>query len=172
MVIVLKKSITADEKKNIADFLGTQNFKTNEIVGEEESILAAVGKLKLDPREVEILPGVERVIPISKPYKMASREFKHDDTIVEIPNNRGQVIRVGGQRIIAIAGPCAVESREQMMSIASKVAQSGAVMLRGGAYKPRTSPYSFQGLGEEGLVLLKQAGDAYGMPVVDRKSVV
>ena len=118
MVIVLKKSITADEKKNIADFLGTQNFKTNEIVGEEESILAAVGKLKLDPREVEILPGVERVIPISKPYKMASREFKHDDTIVEIPNNRGQVIRVGGQRIIAIAGPCAVESREQMMSIA------------------------------------------------------
>lgn len=166
MVIVLKKSITADEKKNIADFLGTQNFKTNEIVGEEESILAAVGKLKLDPREVEILPGVERVIPISKPYKMASREFKHDDTIVEIPNNRGQVIRVGGQRIIAIAGPCAVESREQMMSIASKVAQSGAVMLRGGAYKPRTSPYSFQGLGEEGLVLLKQAGDAYGMPVV------
>ena len=163
MVIVLKKSITADEKKNIADFLGTQNFKTNEIVGEEESILAAVGKLKLklDPREVEILPGVERVIPISKPYKMASREFKHDDTIVEIPNNRGQVIRVGGQRIIAIAGPCAVESREQMMSIASKVAHSGAVMLRGGAYKPRTSPYSFQGLGEEGLVLLKEAGDAY-----------
>src|SRR5574344_1215907 len=166
MVIVLSKDIKAAEKKHLKDFLTQKKFKLNEIVGEEETIIAAVGKLSMDPREVEIIPGVSRVIPISKPYKMASREFKPEDTIVEIPNNRGQIIRVGGQRIIAIAGPCAVESREQMMSIASKVAQSGAVMLRGGAYKPRTSPYSFQGLGEEGLVLLKQAGDAYGMPVV------
>lgn len=166
MVIVLKKNITAEEKKGITDFLGSQNFKTNEIVGEEDSILAAVGKLKVDPREVEILPGVERVIPISKPYKMASREFKHDNTVVEIANNRGQSIRVGGKRIIAIAGPCAVENRDQMMSIAKSVAESGAVMLRGGAYKPRTSPYSFQGLGEEGLILLKEAGDKYGLPVV------
>lgn len=166
MVIVLKKNITAEEKKGITDFLGSQNFKTNEIVGEEDSILAAVGKLKVDPREVEILPGVERVIPISKPYKMASREFKHDNTVVEIANNRGQSIRVGGKRIIAIAGPCAVENRNQMMSIAKSVAESGAVMLRGGAYKPRTSPYSFQGLGEEGLILLKEAGDKYGLPVV------
>ena len=146
MVIVLKKSITEEEKKNLTDFLGKQNFTTNEIVGEEESILAAVGKLKVDPREVEILPGVERVIPISKPYKMASREFKREDSVVEIPNKRGQIIRVGGQRIISIAGPCAVESREQMMSVAESVSKSGAVMLSGGAYKPRTSPYSFQGL--------------------------
>jgi len=166
MVIVLKKNITEDEKRKLTSFLGEQNFKTNEIKGEEETIIAAVGKLKMDPREVEILPGVDRVIPISKPYKMASREFKPEDTIVEIPNNRGQIIRVGGQRIIAIAGPCAVESREQMMSVAERVAASGAVMLRGGAYKPRTSPYSFQGLGEEGLKLLKEAGDKYGLPVV------
>lgn len=166
MVIVLKKNITADEKKNLTSFLGEQNFKTNEIIGEETTILATVGKLKMDPREVEILPGVERVIPISKPYKMASREFQPEDTIVEIPNKRGQIIRVGGQRIVAMAGPCAVENRDQMMNIASHVASSGAVMLRGGAYKPRSSPYSFQGLGEEGLKLLKDAGDAYGMPVV------
>ncbi|QTQ11581.1 3-deoxy-7-phosphoheptulonate synthase [Treponema parvum] len=166
MVIVLKKSITPAEKEKLASFLGSQNFKTNEIVGEETTILAAVGKLKMDPREVEILPGVERVIPISKPYKMASREFDPHDTIVEIPNNRGQIVRVGGQRIVAIAGPCAVESRAQMMSVAAKVAESGAVMLRGGAYKPRTSPYSFQGLGEEGIKILKEAGDAFGLPVV------
>src|SRR5574344_531397 len=104
MVIVLKKNITADEKKNLTSFLGEQNFKTNEIIGEETTILAAVGKLKMDPREVEILPGVERVIPISKPYKMTSREFQPEDTIVEIPNKRGQIIRVGGQRIVAMAG--------------------------------------------------------------------
>src|SRR5574344_2021085 len=100
-----------------------------------------------------------------KPYKLASREYKKENTIVEIPNNRGQVIRVGGSRIVTIAGPCAVESREQMLEVAAAVAASGAVMLRGGAYKPRTSPYSFQGLGEEGLKYLKEAGEKYGMPV-------
>lgn len=166
MVIVLKNNITAAQKRGVADFLGANNFKTNEICGEKTTIIAAVGKLKVDPREVEILPGVERVIPISKPYKMAIREFKPEDTIVEIPNSSGQTLRVGGKRICAIAGPCAVESREQMMAIASRVASSGAVMLRGGAYKPRTSPYSFQGLGEEGLVLLKEAGDKFSLPVV------
>jgi 3-deoxy-7-phosphoheptulonate synthase len=166
MVIVLKKDITIEEKNHLREFLAQKNFKLNEVVGEEETILAAVGKLAMDPREVEILPGVSRVIPISKPYKMASREFKRDNTIVEIPNSRGQIIRVGGQRVVAIAGPCAVESAEQMMTIAASVAASGAVMLRGGAYKPRTSPYSFQGLGEEGLKYLKAAGEKYGLPVV------
>ncbi len=166
MVIVLKKNITAEEKERISAFLGGQNFKTNEIAGEEATIIATVGKLMVDPREVAILPGVERVIPISKPYKMASREFKPANTVVEIPNGRGQIIRVGGQRVVAIAGPCAVESREQMMAVAARVAASGAVMLRGGAYKPRTSPYSFQGLGEKGLQYLKEAGEAFGLPVV------
>ncbi|MCK9169840.1 MAG: 3-deoxy-7-phosphoheptulonate synthase [Treponema sp.] len=166
MVIVLKQNITGDERQKLTDYLVRNNFRTNEIKGEEETIIAAVGKLKVDPREVEILPGVERVIPISKPYKMASREFKPENTIVEIPTIRSQIIRVGGQRILAIAGPCAVETREQMMSVAARVSESGAAMLRGGAYKPRTSPYAFQGLGEEGLKLLKEAGDKYGMPVV------
>ena len=166
MVIVLKQNITQDERQKLADYLAQNNFRTNEIKGEEETIIAAVGRLKVDPREVEILPGVERVIPISKPYKMASREFKPENTVVEIPSNRSQIIRVGGQRIIAIAGPCAVETRGQMLSVAARVSESGAAMLRGGAYKPRTSPYAFQGLGEEGLKLLKEAGDTYGMPVV------
>jgi 3-deoxy-7-phosphoheptulonate synthase len=166
MVIVLQKNIKDEEKAHIKEFLSNNNFKTNEIVGEETTIIAAVGKLKVDPREVEILPGVERVIPISKPYKMASREFKPENTVVEVPNKSGQIIRVGGQRIVAIAGPCAVETRDQMMAVAERVSQSGAVILRGGAYKPRTSPYSFQGLGEEGLKLLRETGDKFGMPVV------
>ncbi|MDR3311665.1 MAG: 3-deoxy-7-phosphoheptulonate synthase [Spirochaetaceae bacterium] len=166
MIIVLDNAISAADKRNLHQFLETRNLRVNEIVGEEETVLGAVGKLAIDPRSVEILPGVKRVIPISKPYKMASREFKTDNTIVEIPNKRGQTICFGGRKLAVIAGPCAVESREQMMSIAQKAALSGAVMLRGGAFKPRTSPYAFQGLGEEGVRLLREAGDAYGLPVV------
>ena len=166
MVIVLKKDISTSEKENIKSLLAARSLKINELKGEESTVFAAVGKLAMDVREVEVLPGVEKVIPISKPYKMASREFKPENSIVEIPNNRGQIIRVGGSRLVAIAGPCAVESRQQMLDAAKAVSASGATMLRGGAYKPRTSPYSFQGLGEEGLKYLKEAGEKYGLPVV------
>jgi len=166
MIIVLKNGVSDSEKSNIKSVLKGHSFKINEVKGEESTVLAAVGKLAMDVREIEVLPGVEKVIPISKPYKMASREFKPENTIVEIPNNRGQIIRVGGSRLVSIAGPCAVESRQQMLDAAKAVAASGATMLRGGAYKPRTSPYSFQGLGEEGLKYLKEAGEKYGLPVV------
>lgn len=166
MIIVLQKGIQQKTKDELKDFLVRNKFKVNEIVGEQDTILGAVGKLSIDPREVEILPGVQRVIPISKPYKMASREYKKEDTVIEILNNRGQKIRIGGQRIVSIAGPCAVESLDQMMSVAERVASAGAVMLRGGAFKPRTSPYAFQGLGEEGVKILKKAGDAFGLPIV------
>ena len=93
MVIVLKKDISIEEKHNLANFLGENNFKTNEVNGEEKTIIAAVGKLKIDPREVELQPGVESVIPISKPYKMASREFQPQNSVIEIPNNKKQIIR-------------------------------------------------------------------------------
>ena len=166
MVIVLEKGIPQQEKDGLKDFLSRNNFKVNEINGDEETIFGAVGKLSIDPREVEILPGVARVIPISKPYKMASREFKKDNTIVEVTNSRGQKLRIGGNRFVSIAGPCAVESKEQITEIARQVALSGACMLRGGAYKPRTSPYAFQGMQEEGLKILKEAGEKYGLPVV------
>lgn len=166
MIVVLRSDATDEEKKQLADYLGQRDFRTNVINGEEKTIIAAVGRLRMDPLDVRALPGVAEVIPISRPYKMASREFRPEDTVVGIPNSRGQILRVGGKRIVSIAGPCAVESREQMMSIAESVAAAGACMLRGGAYKPRTSPYSFQGLGEEGLVLLKEAGDKFGLPVV------
>ena len=153
--------IKPEEKQRLKHFLDSKGLHIKEIVGEEETILGAVGQISFDIREVEILPGVARVIPISKPYKLASREFKKEDTIVPVGP-----IRIGGARIAVIAGPCAVESREQIMETAKIVRDSGAVILRGGAYKPRTSPYSFQGLGEEGLKYLKEAGQAAGMPIV------
>ncbi len=161
MVIVLEKGIREEDKRRIRTFLEKNSLRVNEIAGDEETIFGAVGKVGIDPREVEILPGVQRVIPISKPYKMASREFKRDNTVVNV---RG--VKIGGNRVSVIAGPCAVESREQIMESAAKAAESGAVMLRGGAYKPRTSPYAFQGMGEEGVKILREAGDAYGLPVV------
>ena len=166
MVIVLKKDVSNEDKINLKRFLVSKNFRTNEVVGEEKTIIAAVGQLGIDPHDVELLPGVDSVIPISKPYKMASREFKRENTVIQFINSAGRTVKVGGQRIVSIAGPCAVENRERMLEIARAVSVSGACMLRGGAYKPRTSPYSFQGLGEEGIILLKEAGDKYGLPVV------
>ncbi|AEC03021.1 3-deoxy-7-phosphoheptulonate synthase [Parasphaerochaeta coccoides] len=161
MIIVLKKTATDAQKDFIRNFLKKQGFRVKEIVGKEETIIGAVGTARMDLRSVELLEGVASVVPISKPYKLASRELKPDDTIVQVG-----AVKIGGNRIVMIAGPCAVESREQMLSIGGAVREAGAVILRGGAFKPRSSPYAFQGLGEEGLKYLREAGDAYGMPVV------
>lgn len=161
MIIVLKSGISTPDKDNVTNFLIEKGFRVREIVGEEDTLLGAVGSLVIDYREVEILSGVDRVIPISKPYKMASREFHPEDTVISIGP-----VKIGGSRIVTIAGPCAVESRQQILDCAWAVREAGGVMLRGGAYKPRTSPYSFQGLGVEGLIYLREAGDATGLPVV------
>ncbi|MBN2510491.1 MAG: 3-deoxy-7-phosphoheptulonate synthase [Spirochaetales bacterium] len=160
MIIVLHNAIKAADKRSIYTFLEGKGMKIKEIVGEEETILGVVGTVSIDHREVELLPGVERVLPISKPYKLTSRELKKDDTIVSVGG-----IKIGGPRITVIAGPCSIESREQIMESARLVREAGGVMLRGGAYKPRTSPYAFQGMGEEGLKLLKEAGESVGLPV-------
>lgn len=161
MVIVLDRDIRDTEKSDLRSFLEARGFTVREIVGDQETIFGAVGSVGIDLREVEVRPGVQRVIPISKPYKLASRELQKDDTIVEVGP-----VKIGGSRITVIAGPCAVESREQIFAAARAVKKSGAVILRGGAYKPRSSPYSFQGLGEDGLKLLKEASEETGMPVV------
>ena len=161
MVIVLKHSISAVDKENIKSFLKQKGFTVREIVGEEETILGAVGLVHIDRREVELLSGVEQVIPITKPYKLASREFKKNDSVVKVGP-----VKIGPLRLAVIAGPCAVESREQIMESARLVRESGGVLLRGGAFKPRTSPYAFQGMGEEGVRYLKEAGEKYGLPVV------
>ncbi len=161
MIVVLNRRISEHDKEYVRGFLQGKGFTVREIVGEEETIFGAVGIQTIDIREVETLPGVSRVIPITKPYKLASREFKKEDTLVSIGK-----IHVGAPRFSVIAGPCAVETREQILLTARRVRESGAVILRGGAYKPRTSPYAFQGLGEEGLAYLKEAGEKEGMPVV------
>lgn len=161
MVVVLERRIRDDHKQHIRDFLTSRGFAVREIVGDEETIFGAVGTAAIDVREVEILPGVQKVIPISKPFKIASREMKRDDTIVPVGR-----IKIGGLRIAVVSGPCSVEGREEILQAAEIVRRAGGVMLRGGAYKPRTSPYAFQGLGVEGLRYLREAGDAYGLPVV------
>lgn len=161
MIVILKQDIHLRDKEYLRSFLEDKGFKVREIIGEEETIFGAVGNISIDLRQVEILSGVSRVIPISKPYKLASRELKKENTIVNIGR-----VKFGGNRVAVIAGPCAVESKEQMFKAALAVRESGAVMLRGGAFKPRTSPYSFQGLGEEGLKILKEAGESVGLPVV------
>ena len=165
MVIVLERTIRDQDKARIRDFLAARGYTIREIVGEEETILGAVGVGRVDVREVELLPGVARVIPITSPYKLASREFRTEDTVISVGAPPFSV-RIGGLRIVAIAGPCAIESRAQAMECAAAVRESGAVLFRGGAWKPRTSPYAFQGLGEEALAYLKEAGEAQGMPVV------
>ena len=160
MIVILKQGITPSEKDKVKSFLSGKGFIVKEIVGQQDTVLGAVGTVHIDARTVELLPGVSSVVPISKPYKLASRELKKEDTIVSVGK-----VKIGGNRIVVMAGPCAVESYDQIMSIAESVRESGAVILRGGAFKPRTSPYSFQGLGEEGLMLLRKAGDAFDMPV-------
>ena len=160
MIVVLKQGIDLQDKNKVKSFLSDRGFLVKEIKGEQDTVLGAVGMAHIDPREVELLPGVASVVPISKPYKLASRELKSEDTIVKVGN-----VKIGGNRVALIAGPCACECRSQIMEIAASVREAGAVILRGGAFKPRTSPYSFQGLGEEGLKYLREAGDKYGMPV-------
>ena len=161
MVIVLERSISDGDRERVRSWLAARGFQVREIVGEQETILGAVGIVPVDVREVEQLAGVARVIPITSPYKLASREFRREDSLITVGP-----VRIGGPRVVVIAGPCAVESREQVLESAELVRASGAVLLRAGAFKPRTSPYAFQGLGEEGLRYLKEAGERCGMPVV------
>ena len=161
MVVVLDRGITESQKRSVREHLQAHRYQIRELRQDGETVLGAVGGDPIDRRQVELLPGVSQVVPLSQPYKLASREFKRDDT--EIPVGP---VKVGGARLAVFAGPCAVESREQIFEVAALLRESGAVGLRGGAFKPRTSPYSFQGLGHPGIELLKQAGDRYGLPVV------
>jgi len=172
VIVVLERTIREQDKSHIREFLVSHGYTVKEIVGEEETIFGAVGVTGIDVREVELLPGVARVIPITSPFKLASREFRKDDTVISIEPPGGghpgasHPVRIGGLRIVVIAGPCAVESRTQTLEVAACVRESGAVLFRGGAWKPRTSPYAFQGLGEEALGYLREAGEKHGMPVV------
>jgi 3-deoxy-7-phosphoheptulonate synthase len=164
MIIVIGPNATEEQKKAIRDKIIELDYTPHEIKGVERQVIGAVGEDHGKEHLMEVLdsmPGVESVIPILKPYKLAGREIKSANSKV----NCGGVI-VGGPQIAVMAGPCSVESREQVCTTAEVVKKAGANILRGGAFKPRTSPYSFQGLEEEGLKLLKEAKDLTGLPIV------
>lgn len=164
MIISMKKSATSQQIEHVKQLIESFGYKVHKSRGTERVIFGAIGdergKEKLTCLEAQ--PGVEKVIPILSPYKLASRETQEDPTVVDL----GMGVTVGGKRLLVIAGPCAVESREQILDVASAIQDSGAHMLRGGAFKPRTSPYAFQGLKQDGLVLLGMAKEQYGLPVI------
>jgi len=162
MIIVLKENTTADQKDQLVKWFETQGLKVHESKGEYTTILGLVGDVaSVDKDMVEMLDIVDRVTPISEPYKNANRKFHPLDTVVDVGG-----MKIGGGNFAVIAGPCSVGSREQIMETGEKVKKSGASFLRGGAFKPRTSPYSFQGMKDEALEILKDAKKEIGIPVV------
>jgi 3-deoxy-7-phosphoheptulonate synthase len=160
MIIILKQGVSQAEEDKVRSTLRQEGCLVREMSTGDETVIGAVGQVSRDLRFFEQLPGVAKVIPVSRPYKLVSREMHPEDTVVQIGD-----VQLGGPRIVVIAGPCAIESMEQAMSIARKVRSAGAVLFRGGAFKPRTSPYSFQGLGEEGLKILARVREETGLRV-------
>lgn len=162
MIIVLKPTVTREEIDHIVGMIEKVGLRTNISSGEHQTIIGVIGdKTRLTQTPLGSLAYVESIVQVSKPYKLASRDFHPDDTVIEV---RGK--KLGGGNLAIMAGPCSIESEEQLMSISEAVKKSGANFLRAGAFKPRTSPYAFQGMGEEGLKLLKKAGDAFDLPTV------
>jgi 3-deoxy-7-phosphoheptulonate synthase len=163
MVVIMQAGAGEAQIQHVIDRLVALGFDIHRSTGASQTVLGAVGvRPDFDTRDVEVLPGVREVVRITQPYKLASRAFRPEGTIVELPKG----VRIGGNELFVAAGPCAVESAEQINLIAERVAQLGARLLRGGAFKPRSSPYTFQGLGEPGLVMLREAADKNGLLVV------
>ncbi|HEX9203125.1 MAG TPA: 3-deoxy-7-phosphoheptulonate synthase [Vicinamibacteria bacterium] len=163
MVIIMEHSATEEQVQKVIETLVEVGYDVHRSTGVTHTVLGAVGvpRQPLDSSQLELIPGVREVVRISEPYKLVGRTFKSADTVVDIAG-----VKVGGPEVIAMAGPCSVESREQVGIVARTVAASGARVLRGGAFKPRTSPYSFQGHGEEALRWMREAADQSGLAVV------
>jgi 3-deoxy-7-phosphoheptulonate synthase len=162
VLIVMKQDATPDEIRGVERAVAARGFKAHPIPGAQRTAIGITGNRGVVDRPVfESLPGVLEVIPVTHGYKLVSREVKPEDTVVEVGD-----VRIGGDAFVIAAGPCAVESREQLLTVARRVKAAGARLLRGGAFKPRTSPYSFQGLGKEGLEILAAAREETGLPVV------
>ncbi len=162
MLIMMKSNATPEQIDAVCERVKELGLTPNQIPGAVRLAIGITGnKGALDPALFNRLPGVQDAVPVSRPYKLVSREVKPDDTVIEIG-----ATKIGGGALTVMAGPCSVESREQVMSTARLVRERGATVLRGGAFKPRTSPYDFQGLREEGLQLLAEAREATGMPVI------
>lgn len=163
MIVILKSDVTEIQINHIVEKAQKLGLKAHISRGVERTIIGFIGPEEvLQVTPLEVFPGVERVIPVLAPYRLVSREFKKEDSLIAI-NER---VQIGGKRIHVMAGPCAIENAEGIRSLAQKVKKSGATILRGGAFKPRTSPYDFQGLGEEGLKYLAEAGRECGLATV------
>jgi 3-deoxy-7-phosphoheptulonate synthase len=163
MIIVLRPDATEEQINHIIDRVQKLGLKPHLSKGTQRTIIGVIGPediLRVTP--LEVFPGVEKVMPVLAPYKLVSREFRTEDSII----NLGKGIKIGGKKIVIMAGPCAVENLEMLYEIGTSVKNAGATVLRGGAFKPRTSPYNFQGLGEEGLKYLKKVGDDLGLVTI------
>ena len=162
MIVIMQPNATMQEKSSVISWAEDQGFKIHLSTGSERTIIGVIGDDRhLSKGRLERMAGVERVMPVLKPFKVASREFKPEQTSFPIGNHV-----IGGEEIIIMAGPCSVESRSQIIETAHACKEAGAHILRGGAFKPRSSPYSFQGLGEEGLKYLAEAREETGMPII------
>ena len=162
MVIVMRPDATPEQQQHVVDLVREMGLRENVIVGTERTVIAVVGdERQKDTSRVQAAPGVEKAMKILVPYKQASREFRPDRTEIDC----GHGLTVGGKKVGVIAGPCSVESRDGFLKIADMVAEAGAGGLRGGAFKPRTSPYAFQGMGEEGLQIMAEARERTGLLV-------
>ena len=162
MVVVMKELATAEQIQGVIAQLTSMGFDVHRSTGALRTVLGAVGgQRQFDTRLLEVLDGVQEVVRITEPYKLASRTFKQDNTVIVLDE-----LRIGGDEVIVMAGPCSAETEEQVEATAAAVRAAGAKVLRGGAFKPRSSPYSFQGLGEEGLRMLRNAADRHNMKLV------
>ena len=161
MVVVMKERATDEQVQAVIAQLVDLGMDVHRSSGASRVVLGVVGAGKVDPRLVEMMEGVHEVLRITEPYKLASRTFKPDDTVINVGD-----VRIGGDEVIVMAGPCSAESEEQVNATAAAVKRAGAKVLRGGAFKPRSSPYSFQGLGEEGLKLLRAAANAHDLKLI------
>ena len=163
MVVVMQEGATEEQIQRVINKLMEMGFDIHRSTGVAQSVLGAVGvKPDFDHRDIELLEGVQEVHRISSPYKLASRQFRPEGSVVQL----GKGVAVGAEQVVMMAGPCSVETAAQVDTIAAFVAEQGVRVLRGGAFKPRTSPYSFQGLGQEGLELIRQTADKYNLLVV------
>src|SRR5918995_1721571 len=162
MVVVMQERATDDQVQKVIAQLVEMGFDVHRSTGALRTVLGAVGgNRQFDPRLLEVLDGVQEVLRITEPYKLASRTFKPENSVVTVGD-----IRIGGDEVIVMAGPCSAENEQQVEAAAAAVKRAGAKVLRGGAFKPRSSPYSFQGLGEEGLRLLKSAASQHDLKLV------
>ena len=163
MIVAMAEGATIAQIEHVVERLVEDGFKVHRTTGSNQTILAGVGRPdSFDVKEYAVLDGVSEAYRISSPYKLAGRNFAPEGTVIRFANG----VTVGGDSVVVMAGPCAVESREQIFTVAAQVKAAGAQFLRGGAYKPRSSPYSFQGMGVEGLKLLREVGDASGLLIV------